>query len=458
MADSNVVVDITRKDYTWATCSNTWEETASTWETAGLQIINVTSDDAVSFKDSANNNPIKYIKDAFSTSDARPDFQTLCNISESVNVMETYWDNIFYILRVLENIGFNERLLKLLWLPIKERFAISFKNYSNNVALKRQDVILLGDSINKRGLILWTDNISADDSKVIKSLEIELDDYIYLLDKMLGQIDALFKDTVTIAEEYSKIAKYSKDVDETFLFNEEQFKQILKINLERISVTDFLRNRFTQLKKEEIGIIDIYVKKFIASKLFSEKCIVSEFQTKNIGLVNQEAIAVYDALIRAANGVLSNIAISDEPIDLNAFKQVINLPSGYSPFMNFKVGEYEYQDALIRLVMEASVKQSQPTVSSVVLHVDIPDTDDRGVVEITSTTGPTKVYFNKHYYNPPEVNVTLKAGNTSNGVLVPNIVSTDQEDDAGRYFEVELWNESWSQRKTGTISWFSKGY
>ena len=209
---------------------------------------------------------------------------------------------------------------------------------------------------------------------------------------------------------------------------------------------------------EDIALTDSYTKKFIASKLFQEEVDLAEFDSRHIGLNSHESMALYDALIRAANGVLSNIGISDTAMSLDDFKRAIGQPSGYSSFMDFKVGEYEYQEALVRLIMGTSVMQSQPTASSVVLHVDIPDTDDRGIVEITDTTGPTKVYFNKYYYNPPEVNVTVKGGNAANGVLIPSIVSTDKIDDAGRYFEVELWNENWTQRKSGIISWFSKGY
>lgn len=125
--------------------------------------------------------------------------------------------------------------------------------------------------------------------------------------------------------------------------------------------------------------------------------------------------------------------------------------------MEFKVGEYEYQEALVRIKIESQINQSEPTASNVVMHVDIPDTDDRGIAEITSTAAPTKVYYNKHYYKPPDISVTLRGGNTSNGYIAPYIVSTSKSDDHGAYFEVELLNEK-NERKTGTINWVAKGY
>ena len=142
---------------------------------------------------------------------------------------------------------------------------------------------------------------------------------------------------------------------------------------------------------------------------------------------------------------------------LEQFIQAANKASGYGSFADFNVGEYEYQKALVRILVSSNETNAAPVLYGVEHHVDIDDTDDRGIVTITDTTQTTKVYYNKHYYNAPEVNVTIKGGSQSTGVIIPVIEATDGLDDSGRYFTVSLYNSSYT-RVTGTIAWVSKGY
>ena len=196
---------------------------------------------------------------------------------------------------------------------------------------------------------------------------------------------------------------------------------------------------------------------YIIRKTIKDDIEVAEQFKKQYSLQERDSFTIYDAFIKACEAVLSNLAIRYGELNDEGFMKLVNAPSGYTDFTDFKVGEYEYEEALVRIVLETKVPQSPASVADVVLHVDIPDTDDRGITQITDTTAATKVRFNKHYYNPPEVNVVLRAGSTANSNVVPYIVSTDGQDDVGRYFEVELIAAN-GERTTGTISWVSKGY
>lgn len=398
-----VTVKITFKNNTWETSTGTWAENLSTWQTAGIQVINLGNVDSFAVTDGVAKHSSCINKEVVALNDKRPFFAVNRDVLEFIGVMETYWDNIFYTLHLLENIGVAELAQKATKVPLSESVKFATDSLSN--------------MFEKRNL-----------------------------------------EAICAAEQYSRNASFTRSFAEQAILTEQLIKQVAQNKIESLQFAEHISKAFTQVAPEDIALTDSYTKKFIASKLFQEEVDLAEFDSRHIGLNSHESMALYDALIRAANGVLSNIGISDTAMSLDDFKRAIGQPSGYSSFMDFKVGEYEYQEALVRLIMGTSVMQSQPTASSVVLHVDIPDTDDRGIVEITDTTGPTKVYFNKYYYNPPEVNVTVKGGNAANGFLVPSIVSTDKIDDAGRYFEVELWNENWTQRKSGIISWFSKGY
>ena len=146
----------------------------------------------------------------------------------------------------------------------------------------------------------------------------------------------------------------------------------------------------------------------------------------------------------------------DEAQDEKWFKSMLESMPYYEEFTDFYVGDYEYKKACIRLVLQTETTDSKPTLYDMAANVDIDDTDDRGTANITDTTMPTKIYFNKHYYNAPEVQVTVNSG-VGNETVTPYIVNTDGIDGSKRYFEVELRNDS-NERVKGAISWISKGW
>lgn len=266
-------------------------------------------------------------------------------------------------------------------------------------------------------------------------------------------------DAFGVAETYWDNIKFNLYVVEGIKVDDNLGKDVSIIaGRERFSIVDWVTKGVKALRLETVNTTDDFNRIFDSKRVFLEGLGFKEVVGKSVVLTPQEAFSLYDTLIKGCDGVLSNISINTTSMTLEDFEKLLNAPPNHSNFIEFKVGEYEYQDALVRISLKSDTKQSQPSVANVVMHVDIPDTDDKGEVEITDTTAPTKVYFNKFYYKPPSVNVTLKGGNTVDGVLIPNVLSTDQQDENGRYFEVELRNEIWSERKTGKIYWVSKGY
>lgn len=227
--------------------------------------------------------------------------------------------------------------------------------------------------------------------------------------------------------------------------------------LESLPISDKLARTFGKNNKELALLKDSLLRRVNFNKEINEAVALDEFLIKYCKLNAFDTMSLRDAYIRACDGVLSNLFVQKKFLTADGFEKLVNSPSGYENFVDFKVGEYEYKDALVRILIKSSTPQTSLSAADVVMHVDIPDTDDRGTVRITDTTAATKVHFNKHYYNPPEVNVVLRGSGGTGGNVVPYIVSTDGKNDAGRYFEVELINTS-GERTTGVISWVSKGY
>lgn len=271
--------------------------------------------------------------------------------------------------------------------------------------------------------------------------------------------------THMIYDEFNTIECYTRKLTARRGF-EENFKlslllkKITKTNrsfLESLLISDRLARTFGKNNKELALLKDSLLRRVNFNKELNEAVALDELLIKYCKLNAFDTMSLRDAYIKACDGVLSNLFVQKKLLTADGFEKLVNSPSGYENFVDFKVGEYEYKDALVRILIKSSTPQTSPSAADVVMHVDIPDTDDRGTVRITDTTAATKVHFNKHYYNPPEVNVVLRGSSGADGNVVPYIVSTDGKNDAGRYFEVELINTS-GERTTGVISWVSKGY
>ena len=213
---------------------------------------------------------------------------------------------------------------------------------------------------------------------------------------------------------------------------------------------------FQALHQESLRLSAAFSPQCVFRHEYSENTQVKDVWGAMLSASHGEGLRLKESFLRPADIVLSNIALRDSPFDLTGFKALVDTAPGYEPFMSYNVGEYEYQNALTRLRVEAGAYGSEPVVYDAVINVDIEDTVDRGTVVITDTTKPTRVRFNKHYYTKPEVSVTLQGGNTSAGVVTPNICAIDT-DGAGFYFDVEL-VKSDKTRAKGRITWNAVGY
>lgn len=248
--------------------------------------------------------------------------------------------------------------------------------------------------------------------------------------------------------------------EKTLLISESYKKQgnfVMAEQIELLSqkIGDISRTPFV----ESFDISDAAGHAHTATREFeAEITINSLLKEKSAEKRFDELLKLYDAIVEACQAILSDLRINNGSITLEDFEKIVKTVPGYLPFMDFKVGEYDYKDALVRIAIGSSVAQTEPSIYNAIMHVDIPDTQDRGTTEIENTSAATQVYFNKSFYNPPEVSVNLRGGNTGDGIVVPNLVSTDKKDEYGRrYFEVELLNSK-GQRVAGLITWQAVGY
>ena len=188
---------------------------------------------------------------------------------------------------------------------------------------------------------------------------------------------------------------------------------------------------------------------------FSEPMTVMEDYRRLVDVFKREnEVSIRAIRIRQTPcGALSDIVVNNHAITLDEFNRLANKASGYNSFTEFKVGEYEYQDALYRLAIRKKNSASNPLVYDYAIHVDIDDVKDRGTADIPAEE--TKVYFNRTYYTTPDV-VVIVCGGTEGSVVIPSI--TEQgEDNRGKYFKIIL-KDATGKVVAGRISWNSNGY
>lgn len=233
-------------------------------------------------------------------------------------------------------------------------------------------------------------------------------------------------------------------------------RNIYAVRDDRIAIADKRLVKLERTLHESIDTDESFNRNVAFVRGLAELARIGDGLTRDIGKNPAEDIALYDAYVRASNSYIESVQVVSSFKEMDDFMAMADTPPMYEQFTDFNVGDYEYEKALLRLRVVSKATQAQPLLYDVSPHVDIDDTDDKGQLEIKDTTAATKVYYNKHYYNAPEVNAMVKGG-TGDTTPVPNILTTDGQDDKGRYFEIELLNSS-GNRTTGIVSWVAKGW
>lgn len=324
------------------------------------------------------------------------------NKKQLILITETYWDNILFFLHVIEN--------------IKVRDSIKNATHINEI----ESPVLFHDSIKKNMRNLKKENIS-------------------FLEKYIRRWDT------------SHVFKEFISVDDKLLNNTN------KKFSEYASVQDKETNHIYHNFNEHIFTNEIFNRRVSFIKILNDTFHIQELGKKRYKKsIKEDNLTIYDRYVHASNAYIEALRVVDEANDEKWFDSMLESMPNYEEFTDFYVGDYEYEKAVIRLILSSSLTDSSPTLYDVVANVDIDDTDDRGTAKITDTTMPTKIYFNKHYYNAPEVQVTINSG-SGNETITPYIVNTEGVDGNKRYFEVELRNDS-NERVAGVISWISKGW
>lgn len=250
-------------------------------------------------------------------------------------------------------------------------------------------------------------------------------------------------------------ASFDRFIKEHMQTIEMPFKRIYKPFAENTALRDAKMANTVKHNQDAIASSENFSRLARFAREFIEPMTVAEDYRRLVDLFKREnEISIRSIRIKQTPcGVLSDIVVNNHAITLDEFNRLANKASGYNSFTEFKVGEYEYQDALYRLAVRKKNSASNPLVYDYAIHVDIDDVKDRGAADIPAEE--TKVYFNRTYYTTPDV-VVIVCGGTEGSVVIPSITGQG-EDNRGKYFKIIL-KDATGKVVAGRISWNSNGY
>lgn len=498
--------------YTWDSANFTWDATQSvhTWDDMAPLVY--TRDDAETFslRDATTSAAGKVARDVVRLADTRRWADLLGTKWERIGVHETYWDYISYVLTVLESARVIESSSRGMDVPKREGVKFTRSSHSEIMESPREQLGILDASLRAAFAKLAAEHTEVMDALGVEIAHVLRDEVVasdgcsvslgQMTAEQLGVLDsslraafiklAAERTEVTDARDAS-VANVSRD---EMAVSDGTATSLGKMTAEQLSILDALlraaafkrtwsesaglsddednhvtAGKFETIRTSEHRAADVYkptaeqigtaerpYHRARTFRTFMEKASLYEHMRRDFGGGYSESVAIDDRFMRALNGIIEELAIKPGGMTAEEFETLVNQPTGYEPFIPYIVGEYEYQNALVRLVVKPGSLGAEPAVYNVVVHVDIDDTVDRGTTVITDTSAPTTVHFSKHYYTKPEVTVTLHGGNTSDGVITPNVVEIDKDAD-GYYFKVELLKQD-GTRAAGSITWQSVGY
>ena len=498
--------------YTWDSANFTWDAAQAVHAWDDMAPLVYTRDDAETFflRDGMTSAAGKVARDAVRLADTRRWADLLGTKREQVGVHETYWDYISYVLTILESARVIESSYRGMDVPKREGVKITRRSHSEIMESPREQLGILDASLRAAFAKLAAERTEVTDARDAAVAHLSRDKVAVgdgwavslgqMTAEQLGILDAslraafaklaaertevtdardaavahLSRDKVAVGDGWAvslgqmtaeqlgildaslRAAAFKRTWSESASLGDDEDNHVVADKLETIRTSDRRAADVYKPTAEQIGTTERQYHRAQTFRTFTEKASLYEHMRCDFGGGYSEAVAVDDRFLRALDGIIEEVAVRKGGMTADEFQQLVNQPTGYERFVPYIVGEYEYQKALVRLAVTPGSFGAEPAVYNVVVHVDIDDTVDRGTTVLTDTTAPTTVHFSKHYYTKPEVTVTLRGGNTSDGVITPNVVEIDKDAD-GYYFKVELLKQD-GTRAAGSITWQSVGY
>lgn len=220
------------------------------------------------------------------------------------------------------------------------------------------------------------------------------------------------------------------------------------------ALTDRLARTASLRKHTPLTTRDTLLPRTTVRRTLGETITLTPHHGRQTARTAHTALRLTDDHLQPWHGTLASITFSAAPLTDETWSAASASPSGYLAFHPFEVGEYTYQDALIRLLLTTGAAGTDPLLYDVAFHVDIEDTRENGIAECT-IDAPTRVTLTRRFYHPPRIVLTVLAADTDD-LLIPRLLGQSVTDGT-HTFDCEL-RKADGTRAEGTVSWMAEGY
>ena len=183
-----------------------------------------------------------------------------------------------------------------------------------------------------------------------------------------------------LSKETGKNINYNLTIEETVN------KEVGKMFTEGLELQEQLRKEYTLIIKENLDI---------------QRILSKELQ-KTFDI----ALDVVENYLRAAGTVMSDLTLYNVALNETNFDTAIT-PVGYDRFKTMLTGDYVYQKALFRFVLNSTTSDERPNCREYLHKVDVPDTFETGTIEFETDWNPATYEFKRKFHIVPEVTYTI---------------------------------------------------
>lgn len=267
-----------------------------------------------------------------------------------------------------------------------------------------------------------------------KSVDLNKDEVIDIAEARAMLFGQYFAESVSIGDAPDKL--FGKCISETFVFAEANAKSVGLNKDEAIVIAESFLN--------SVGYI----------RDFAETIAVAEAVANSFGLKKFEAFAVVDAWRRQGDMVISDMLLMGAGNvtmeDFIDFLSYGNVP-GYEKWRDFIPGDYEYREAMFRVVLE-SKNADRGLLTNLQATVDVPDLIDRGSATVTDGSVGTFVTYNRTFHIVPEITLAARGG-------IGNPIAPEFNGMPTKVgFGVRLRDTVTGAYVTGSFTWAAHGY
>lgn len=325
----------------------------------------------------------------------------------------------------------------------EESFCVQGKLLGREILKAAVESIELDEAIGKSAEKPLTEQIITADLP-IKVTEKAFTDSFELQDDANRAMEKVITEDVVVNEEFKRFVQFFREMSEAVCVVDGIEKMFNKYREEQFSLSEGVAKSGKKNITTPVKISEKLERKAVFRRVFEESVSAIERLSKKYNKSISEVMKIVDAYLRSANAAYSDFYISNKDLSYEEFLK-INSPVGYESFRDFLIGDYEYKEALFRVMLNGPLTEGRPLITNWALNVDVPDICDRGTLTVPKEG--KRINFGKRFYEIPEVNVIVRAG--ANGVPDYTV------DDTG--FFVKIYGPD-GQPISATISWSAIGY